>query len=62
MNIVIIDKQVTIIISHVNEKTNKHTGGVTANGDQLQGIILVMFFQSRMNVSVYCNFVVQNNS
>jgi hypothetical protein len=62
MNIVIIDKQVTIIISHVNEKTNKHTGGVTANGEQLQGIILVMFFQSRMNVSVYCNFVVQNNS
>jgi hypothetical protein len=40
MNIVIIDKQVIVIISHVNEKTNKHTGGVTANGEQLQGIIL----------------------
>jgi hypothetical protein len=40
MNIVIIDKQVTIIISHVNEKTNKHIGGVIANGEQLQEIIL----------------------
>lgn len=39
MNILIINKQVYVIISHVTEKTNKHTGGATRNRGQLQGII-----------------------
>jgi hypothetical protein len=39
MNILIINKQVYVIISHVIEKTNKHSGGATRNRGQLHEII-----------------------